>query len=762
MKTNRSVFCLTVLLLCSVLAAATFPQAQSANAHLTGIVTDPSGAAIAGVRITVLLEGVSNNRLSSTTSSSDGSFSLSIPSGRYQIHFSSDSFATRTVPVALQPSESRSLPVRMELATLSADVLVTSQPEPIPVQQSPAPSSAVTREEIDQRQSVFIPDLLIYTPGITISRTGINGGTASLFLDGGNSNFTKVLVDGSTINAPGGSVDFSLLTTDNIDKVEVVRGAESAIYGTDAVSGVVQLFTHHGDTEIPAFSVFSEGGSYSTGRGGGQLSGLLGKFDYSGAASYFETDGEYPNSDYINRTLSGNFGYSFSNSNQLHLALRNNSGDAGTPGQIEFTPPSLYSRYNQELFSSNLRWDFATGSHWHHQLMGAESYTRQHSYNTQQSFYATDPNAFCPQSSPSAVPTAEFCDYVFDSKYQYNRASVNAQTTYTLRNFAATAGYQYEVENASIYFLEQPHVRRNNQGGYLDFRYSPISRLSLDVALRAEANDYFGTRVVPRVGGNYALRYGKGFWGDTRLRAFYGEGIKEPRFDQTYGTEPCDSGNLSLKPESSKTWSAGVDQKLAGDHIKISAEYFDNRFYNIVSFTFCSPGEPCPVTPPAGCPFGFGTYFNTDLARARGTNISAEARATKWLLIAGTYTHDDSLVIASPNAFDPAEVPGNRLLRRPPNSGSITFIGTYHRFNAVFAGYFTGQRTDSDFLGLGLTRNPGYARFDFSTSYTFYRGFSIYAHATNLFDKSYQDALGYPALGRDARVGLRYQFAGRN
>jgi vitamin B12 transporter len=264
------------------------------------------------------------------------------------------------------------------------------------------------------------------------------------------------------------------------------------------------------------------------------------------------------------------------------------------------------------------------------------------------------------------------------------------------------------------------------------------------------------------VGGNYALRYGKGFWGDTRLRAFYGEGIKEPRFDQTYGTEPCDSGNLSLKPESSKTWSAGVDQKLAGDHIKISAEYFDNRFYNIVSFTFCSPGEPCPVTPPAGCPFGFGTYFNTDLARARGTNISAEARATKWLLIAGTYTHDDSLVIASPNAFDPAEVPGNRLLRRPPNSGSITFIGTYHRFNAVFAGYFTGQRTDSDFLGLGLTRNPGYARFDFSTSYTFYRGFSIYAHATNLFDKSYQDALGYPALGRDARVGLRYQFAGRN
>ena len=650
----------------------------------------------------------------------------------------------------------------MELAALSDQVLVTGNSEPIQGQQSSAPNSIISREEMDLRQSVGLPDLLSYSTGVVFSRTGANGGTASLFLNGGNSNFVKVLVDGSAINPPGGAVDFSILTADNLDKIEIVRGAESALYGTDAVSGVVQLFSHRGTTTVPAFSIFSEGGSYSSGRGGGELSGLLGRFDYSGAASYLQTEGQYPNTDFINRTLSGSFGYSFSDTNQLRLSLRNNDADAGVAGQTVFTPPSLHQRYNQELFTANARWDFATGTHWQHQLMGAESYTRQHSFNPEQSFYISGPDSFCPQTSPAAVPTTQFCDYLFDSRYQYNRASINAQTTYSIHNFAATAGYQNEVENASIYFLQQPHVRRNNQAGFLDFRYLPISRLSLDFGVRVEGNDYFGTRAVPRVGGNFLLRRGQETFGDTRLRAFYGQGIKEPRLDQTYGTDPCDPGNLSLKPESSKNWSVGIDQKLAGDRIKVGADYFSNRFYDIVSFAFCLPDSPCPVTPPPGCTFGYGNYFNTDLARARGTNIDVEVRATKWLFVRGNYTYDDSLVIKSPNAFDAALFAGNRLLRRPTNSGSVTLSATFHRFNATFAGFFVGERTDSDFLNLGLTRNPGYARFDISTSYNFYRGLSVYARANNLFDKTYQDALGYPALGRDARIGLRYQFAGRD
>jgi len=748
-----------------VLVLPASSQSQSTEAHLTGTLTDPSGSSVAGARFSVQPIGsatpVSVPAIAAE-SLSNGDYSLTLAPGRYHVVLTKDAFVAREIDLTLQSGESRTLNFQMALAPLSSNVVVTAQAMPVSEPQTTVPVDVLTRQDIDNRQAVSIPDLIQFSPGVAIGRTGAMGGTASLFLDGGNSNFTKVLVDGTPINPPGGAVDFSILTTDNIEKVEIVHGAESAMYGTDAVSGVVQLFTQRGSTRVPAFSAFSEGGTFASGRGGAQVSGLLGKFDYSGSASYFGTDGQGPNDSFVNRTLSGNFGYSFSDSNQIRLSLRNNTSDAGVPGQTVFTPPSLYQRYNQHLFSANARWDFTSGAHWHYQLSGTESYTRQHSYNPQQSFYASDPNVFCPQANPNSVPTAEFCDYTYDSLYNYNRAGFIAQATYVSRTFNATAGYQYEVENAYIYYLEQGHVRRNNQGGYLDFRYSPIARLSLDASVRAEANDYFGTRVVPRAGGSLALRYGKGFWGDTRYRAFYGEGIKEPRFDQNYGTDSCDPGNLSLKPESSKTWSTGIDQKLAGDRIKVSADYFSSRFYNIVSFAFCTPLAPCPGTPPPGCPFGYGSYFNTDEARARGTNIVAEARVTHWLFVSGNYTYDDSLILKSPNAFDPSLLPGNHLARRPVNSGSLTFVGTYRRFNATFAGYFTGVRTDSDFLGLGLTRIPGYARFDVTTSYNITRGFSVYGRTTNLFNKNYQDALGYPALGRDVRVGLRYQFAGRN
>ena len=167
------------------------------------------------------------------------------------------------------------------------------------------------------------------------------------------------------------------------------------------------------------------------------------------------------------------------------------------------------------------------------------------------------------------------------------------------------------------------------------------------------------------------------------------------------------------------------------------------------------------ITP--SCEFGTGTYFNTDLAIARGVNIIGETQLRKWLRIIGNYTYDDTRVLKSENPFfDPSQVPGNHLLRRPVNSGSITLNVFYARINWNFIGYFSGVRTDTNFVNPTQINNPGYARFDMAASYNVSRGFALTARATNLFDKQYQDALGYPALGRDYRFGVRYTFAGRN
>jgi vitamin B12 transporter len=737
-------------------------QSNSPDAHLSGSVLDASGAGIAGVQVTAHLDGARNPQKWTATSAADGTYALTLPPGPYHVQFVRPSFVARDFALDFAAGQSRKLDLRLDLEPLSSSVVVTAQAEPALAQETSASVTAITREEIDQRRAMSLPDLLLYSPGIAIGRTGAEGGQTSIFVAGGNSSYTKVLVDGTPVNEPGNAVDFSNFILDNIDKVEVVRGAESALYGTDAVSGVIQLFTHRGTTRTPAVSIYGEGGSFSTGRGGAQISGLRDAFDYSAAASYFQTDGQGPNDHFLNRVLSDNIGWSFSDSNQLRLSWRNTNSDAGIPGQTLLLPPNLDEHNALHFFNASARWNFTTGTRWHHEISGAESYDRVFSDNHLADFF--DPgDPFCAPLSPRAVPSFT-CDFPFRDTQKYNRAGLRAQSSYLLPKLGVTAGYQYEVENAFLSFLALGHVRRNNQGGFLDFRWLPLPRVALNFGARAEANDNFGTRVVPRLGASLAVRYGQGLWGDTRVRAFYGQGIKEPRFDQTFGTDPCDPGNPSLRPERSRTWNVGLDQKIASDHLRISAEYFHNRFYDIVSFGIIQP-------PPGSACSAIGTFFNTDVARAQGTNLSIEAQPLRWLAISGNYTLDDTRVLKSPSSTDPALIAGSRLIRRPLHSGSLILNAEFRRLNVNLAGYFTGARTDSDFLsfrtggvcfGPCQSRNPGYARFDLASSYDLGRGVSVYTRVANLFDKQYQDAIGYPALGRDVRVGMNYRFSGKN
>jgi vitamin B12 transporter len=657
----------------------------------------------------------------------DGTFSLLLPPGGYRVRFEHSAFVPQELSITLAPSESRKFDVRLTISELSENVVVTANTQPVELSQTAAPVDLVTRKEIEQLQLVSLPDALATVSGAAIARTGREGGLATFFLDGGNSNFTKFFVDGTPVNEPGGFLNLANSTLDNIDKIEVVHGAESALYGTDAVSGVVQLFSHHGETRIPEINLFGEGGSFASARGGAQFSGLLGGFDYSAAGSYFQTDGQGPNDSFLNRSFAGNFGYHFTPTNDLRLTVRSNSSFAGVPGPTLLEPASPAQFEALKILLVNLAWNFQSGAHWQHTVNGFENRT-------------LDTNANPP---------------FFTSTDQFNRAGFREQSTYSFRKGAVAAGYEYEVENGFPSTLGGQHARRNNQAGFLDARWNPIARLTVSAGVRAEDNTTFGTRVVPRAGAVYALRYGTGFVGDTRVRFSYGQGFKEPSLDESFGSDPCFPGNETLRPERSRTIDVGIDQFLSSDRLRLSATYFDNRFRDIVSFSFDS------VTTPA-CPFGTGTFFNTDLARARGVNLAGEFRPRRWLSIKANYSHDDTRVLQAPNAFADVELPGNHLLRRPVNSGSVILNAGLRRWNLSMTGYFTGIRTDSDFLGFGITHNPGYARFDIAGSYEVGRGVSLYARATNLFDKQYQDAVGFPALGRDVRVGVNYRFAGKN
>ncbi|MBZ5662354.1 MAG: TonB-dependent receptor [Acidobacteriia bacterium] len=705
----RSFFVSACLFLFAQFAAA---QNQSTG-KLTCAVSDPRGAVIAGAQISAESIPPSGEAIRGV-SASDGVFTLTLPAGHYRITISHDSFSRFDEEISIAAGEARDLQVRLALEPLSSKVVVTAQTLPLDAESSPAPATILTREQIEQRVATSLPDLLATLPGFSLGRTGPEGGSASLFLDGGNSNYTKVLVDGAPLNTPGGFIDFSDFTPDNIDKIEIVHGAESALYGSDAMDGVIQIFTRRGTSRIPEFTAFADGGNFASGRGGAELSGLLGRFDYSSGVSDLETAGQGVNDAFRDRTLSGNFGWRFSESARASLSLRDNVSAAGTPGQTLLQPASPTDSIGLHNFTASLHTEFTTGPHWHSQLNGTEFYFRELNHGS-----------------------------FGDTLYQYNRSRFAGQSSYLVKGFGITAGYEYEVENGFISYIGF-HARRNNQAGFLDARWQPVSRLTLSAGVRADDNADFGTRVVPRAGASYALRIASGAFGDTRLRASYGQGIVEPRFDQTFGTDPCFTGNPNLSPERSRTVHAGIEQKLASDRLRVTVDYFDSRFRDIISF------QSDPVT---FC----GTFFNTNLARARGANFSSEARVTHWLSASANYTYDSTRTLSAPTDpvnLDPNYLPGSRLLRRPVNSGNAMLNANFLGMNWNLSGYFTGERFDYNYPGQII--NPGYARFDLAVSYHMPHGFSVYGRIMNLADKQYQDAYGYPALGREFRIGVKY------
>src|SRR5262249_37606943 len=156
----------------------------------------------------------------------------------------------------------------------SSQVIVTAEVLPAPQETVAAPVDVITSREIEQREASLVPDVLAPLPGVSFGQTSRTGGVMSFFLDGGNSNYPKVLVDGAPVNAPGGATDFSPFTLDNVAKIEVVHGAESALYGSDAMTGVVQIFTARGSTTTPELDLIGEGGSFHSARGGATLSGI--------------------------------------------------------------------------------------------------------------------------------------------------------------------------------------------------------------------------------------------------------------------------------------------------------------------------------------------------------------------------------------------------------------------------------------------------------------------------------------------------------
>jgi outer membrane cobalamin receptor len=733
----RPLFVLTLVLLGAIPAFAD-------PAPLSGIVVDQSGRALPRAYVRVL--DASGTVTSSTFADNAGRFEVAAASPNCRVEASMTGFSSTTAPCA---TSSRLV---LSVAPIAETVVVTPTRTEAPADQTGESVTAITAADLERRRVPLVADLLRSTPGAILIRTGGVGNVTSLFIRGGESNHNKVLLDGIPLNEPGGTFNFSNVTTDNIERIEIVRGAQSALFGSDAMASVVQLFTKRADRgdARPHVALSFEGGTFGTVRANAAVSGASGPFDYSLGVSRFDTDNEAPNNQFRNTTLSANVGVALGSTATLRVIGRGELERVGTPGATAFAPPDLDAFFG--------RHDGVGGITFDQQVTPAFRQRAAYSLavsNQQSTDLVADPQ-YTPRFGDRVAPFA-FSDFTFDSRTNLRRHHASYQADWRLTTDASGYGdhrltllADWDGERATLEDRLAGSVTpasRNNFGAAIQHQ-ALWARTFVTVGARLEHNDSFGTAAVPRGSIVYIVHKASGALGDTHLKASGGLGIKEPTVLQSFSPSPFFRGNPDLQPERSRTIEAGIEQRFASDRARVEATWFDNRYRGLIA------------TRTTDAATFAAEYFNIGLTSARGAEIAANVAPVKALRGRVGYTLLLSEVLDSTSPTSPLFQPGQWLFRRPRHSGFVGATLSWSRLTTDVTGVFVGRFVDSDFASLQppILSNPGYTTWDARVSCRISPQLSALLSLDNLADASYMEPLGYPALGRAARGGLRFGF----
>jgi vitamin B12 transporter len=673
-----------------------------------------------------------------------GQFDLALPSsGTCTITAALSGFANASTGCGTQP-----LRIVLAVAPVTETVVVSATRTEVPASQTGASVSTFIEEELARRQTPLVADLLRSTPGAMVVRTGAPGAVTSLFVRGGESTYNKVLLDGIPLNEPGGTF-FNNLTTENLERIEIVRGAQSALFGSDAMASVVQLFTKRGTTGKPSGSATLEGGSYDTYRAGASVSGRSGRVDYAFGGARYRTNNRVPNSDFDNNGFSANIGASLSETAVVRIIGRGEFGRNGAPGQTAFGRPDL------DAFGT--RHDGMAGVVFDQQLTPT---VRQHAIyslavsNQQSTNLVADP----PYTARFENRVASFAssDFLYDSRTKLRRHHASYQADIQLAS-DSTSGRQlltvladWDGERASLQDLRANTVNeptRDNAG--VSVQHQAVwRRVVASGGARFEHNASFGNAAVPRGSLVFVAHDGSSAVGATTLHVAGGLGIKEPTLLQSFSPSPFFHGNPDLDPERSRSVEAGAEQRLGFDRVKVSVTWFSNRFRNLISTRTTNPAT------------FEAQYFNVGLTRARGAEVAGEVVPASPVRVRAGYTLLDSTIIDSTSPGSPVLKAGQPLFRRPRHSGFTEISWSEGRLSATLSGVFVGRFIDSDFSSLQppLLENPGFKTWDARASYTLTKAITVLLAIDNVGDADYMEPLGYQALRRAVRAGVRVGF----
>lgn len=697
-------------------------------------------------RIAVRLVTATGSIAATVLSDADGRVRLT--TACQDCHWTSSPPGFRTASASATPAPAE---LRLAVAPIRESVIVTATRDAAPTSQVGASHTVFDRDVITRRGDALVGDVLRLAPGATVVQNGGLGAVTSLFVRGGENSYTKVLLDGIPLNEPGGTFNFGGLTTGNLERVELVRGAQSALFGSDAMAGVLQLVTSRGRGDAPAqVRAQLSSGTYATRRASAAIAGGIGGWDYAIHGSRFASDNRAPNSRVTTNTASLSAGRRFSPSLELRLVGRIEDGRTGTPGQTAFGRPDMDAFFTQ-----------------HHQVGGATLTHTATPWLTHRASYAL---AVSDQGNTNLgldapyVPTYqgrvapfEFWDFAYDTTSRFRRHHATYQADARFSHSGTLAGAEivtlavdWNGERATLtdrLASTTATPSRNNIG--LALQHQHVSaRFAITSGLRLEDNASFGTAVTPRISAAWWLRTGSGPVGATKLKVNAGTGIKEPTMRQSFSVSPFDLGNPNLEAERSRTIDAGLEQRLWNDRAKLDVVWFRNVYRNQVSTRTIS-FSPYQAQ-----------YVNVGRTDASGIEAMLAAAPLTGVHISLHHTWLDSEIIDNASEFSPVLGRGQWALRRPRHSGGASISLDRGRWTADVAASWQGRRNDSDFSSLSpaITSADGYTLLRAHVAFVMTPRASLFVRGDNLTDVDYMEPLGYLALRRTVHAGVRLTF----
>ncbi|MFN4895484.1 MAG: TonB-dependent receptor plug domain-containing protein [Pseudomonadota bacterium] len=606
-----------------------------------------------------------------------------------------------------------------------SQILVTGSSLDATLENTGSDVSVLTEQDLKDGQYRNAIGALRQLPGVDVVQSGGNGGNAAVFLRGGNSEHTLVLLDGIELNNPATanrSFNMANLTLENIERIEVIRGPQSTIYGSDAMGGVINLISKkakegvHTDvsSEAGSYNSFTQLGNVSYGSDMFDVSTGVTRQDIGGVSAADARYGNKEQDDYQNTSLSNRLRFMPSKGVEATNTLRYTRSHANLDncGGAGCDDPNRWIR-NNELFT---RGDVSA------KLLDEKL--------TPAAYLSYTRHSLSDLNSPDAVSRE-----LLDSDYNGDIVTLGSRLTWApKRAFSTVIGGETQGERASSSYSSDGtygpfndifygrEARTNS--AYLESRISYEKKAHLDVGARHDNHSIFGGKTTFKAAPAIYLHE------TTKLRGSVGTGFKAPSLVQLYSSY----GNRDLQAETSTGWDVGIDQQIIKDSLSTSVTFFRTNFDELITFNSST-----------------FVLENINKATTQGFEVGATHEMLDDLSLRAAYTYTDT----------ENTVTGEGLLRRPRNKGSLTAVySPTDRLRAQLQWRVYSSRFDSDFNASPPERISlgGYGIVDLAVSYQLLDSVELFGRVDNLFDKEYQDVLGFGTMGAAAYAGVRVEL----